>query len=89
LTFTKESYVEKKFIKKIKAEGGLALKFISPSMTGVPDRIVNFIKRAHITVWTSMALWNKGLKTWNIWNIFSVLEQQFCSHNKKVFQVFI
>ena len=40
VVYLKESYIEKKFIKKIKAEGGFALKFISPSMTGVPDRIV-------------------------------------------------
>lgn len=35
-----EKYIEQKFIKEVKKMGGLALKFISPAMAGVPDRIV-------------------------------------------------
>ena len=39
-----EKYIEQKLCNQVKAQGGLALKFISPSMTGVPDRIVLLIK---------------------------------------------
>ena len=35
----KESDIEREFCKRVKAKGGLALKFIS-SIAGVPDRIV-------------------------------------------------
>lgn len=36
----RESAVEHKFCKEVKAKGGIALKFVSPGMNGVPDRIV-------------------------------------------------
>lgn len=36
----KESNLEKKLVKAVKAVGGLALKFISPGYAGVPDRII-------------------------------------------------
>jgi hypothetical protein len=36
----RESTLEKIFVKEVKNHGGLALKFVSPGMTGVPDRIV-------------------------------------------------
>lgn len=35
-----ENQVEEYFVKRVKREGGLALKFVSPSMSGVPDRLV-------------------------------------------------
>lgn len=35
-----EKEIEKALVDKVKALGGLCLKFISPSMTGIPDRIV-------------------------------------------------
>ena len=35
-----ESELEKKLVKEVKALGGLALKFVSPGMAGMPDRIV-------------------------------------------------
>lgn len=35
-----ESKIEKKLKKEIELIGGLALKFVSPGMSGVPDRIV-------------------------------------------------
>ncbi|MFD1203573.1 VRR-NUC domain-containing protein [Sporosarcina contaminans] len=35
-----ESYLEKKFAEAIKKTGSLPLKFTSPGMAGVPDRIV-------------------------------------------------
>ncbi len=35
-----EKQIEQKLIKAVKAMGGLALKFISPGMYGVPDRLV-------------------------------------------------
>lgn len=35
-----EKSVERYFKKQVENRGGLCLKFISPSMTGVPDRIV-------------------------------------------------
>jgi hypothetical protein len=37
-----ERYIEQKLRSEVKAKGGLALKFISPGMAGVPDRIVLF-----------------------------------------------
>lgn len=38
----RESMVEKKLITEVKKRGGLALKFISPGLDGVPDRLVLF-----------------------------------------------
>lgn len=35
-----EKQIEKKLYQEVKARGGLALKFISPSLLGVPDRLV-------------------------------------------------
>lgn len=35
-----EKYIEQIFIKEVKKLGGLALKFVSPGVAGVPDRIV-------------------------------------------------
>lgn len=35
-----ERTIERKLKQRIKAQGGLALKFVSPGMVGVPDRIV-------------------------------------------------
>lgn len=36
----RESEIEKALIFKVKKRGGLALKFISPGMSGVPDRLI-------------------------------------------------
>jgi len=36
----RESTLEKLFVKEVKKRGGLALKFVSPGMSGVSDRIV-------------------------------------------------
>lgn len=36
----KESRIENRLIKEIEKIGGKALKFVSPGVTGVPDRIV-------------------------------------------------
>lgn len=36
----KEKDIENKLIKAVKEKGGLALKFTSPGMAGVPDRLV-------------------------------------------------
>lgn len=38
----KESNIEEYFVKKIKAIGGQAKKFVSPGWRGVPDRIALF-----------------------------------------------
>lgn len=35
-----EKYIEKKFVEAVKNAGGLAPKFVSPGLNGVPDRIV-------------------------------------------------
>ena len=35
-----EKEIEKALVKKVKALGGLCIKFTSPSMMGIPDRIV-------------------------------------------------
>lgn len=35
-----EKYLEQVFSAEVKKRGGLALKFISPGMSGVPDRLV-------------------------------------------------
>ena len=35
-----EKDIEKYLVRQVKQMGGLALKFVSPSMAGVPDRIV-------------------------------------------------
>lgn len=36
----REKDIEQKFIREVKTRGGLALKFISPNVNGVPDRLV-------------------------------------------------
>ena len=38
----RESIVEKKFAAEVKKRGGLAAKFVSPGLNGVPDRLVLF-----------------------------------------------
>ena len=35
-----EKRIEQQFIKAVKAKGGIAPKFVSPGLNGVPDRIV-------------------------------------------------
>jgi hypothetical protein len=35
-----EKYIEQKLVKEVKKRGGMALKFVSPGLDGVPDRIV-------------------------------------------------
>ena len=36
----KETEIEKKLVRKVKANGGIAPKFVSPSYAGMPDRLV-------------------------------------------------
>lgn len=36
----REKYIEQKLVKEVKKINGLALKFVSPGVNGVPDRIV-------------------------------------------------
>ena len=35
-----EKKIESKLVKAVKEKGGMCLKFVSPSMDGIPDRIV-------------------------------------------------
>lgn len=37
---TREEYIEKKLVDKVKALGGRAYKFVSPGNSGVPDRLI-------------------------------------------------
>ena len=37
-----ESTVEKRLVREVKKRGGLAVKFVSPGLDGVPDRLVLF-----------------------------------------------
>lgn len=36
----RESAVERKLVAEVKKRGGLAVKFVSPGLNGVPDRLV-------------------------------------------------
>ena len=36
----KESELERKLCREVKALGGLALKFVSPGLAGMPDRLI-------------------------------------------------
>ena len=36
----REKYIEQKLVKAVKAAGGMAPKFISPGLAGMPDRLV-------------------------------------------------
>ena len=36
----REKVIEQKLVQKVKEMGGMALKFISPGLDGVPDRLV-------------------------------------------------
>ena len=38
----RESSIERKLVTEVKKRGGLAIKFTSPSLDGVPDRLVLF-----------------------------------------------
>ena len=38
----RESFIERKLIQAVRQSGGLALKFISPNLNGVPDRLLLF-----------------------------------------------
>lgn len=47
----RESDVEKKFVKRVKDDGGVAYKFVSPGHIGVPDRLALYpIKDEHINI---------------------------------------
>ena len=39
-----EKHIEQKLVKKVKDKGGLALKLVSPSLDGLPDRLLLFSK---------------------------------------------
>ena len=39
----REKYVEQRLIKAVRQSGGLALKFVSPGVNGVPDRLLLFM----------------------------------------------
>ncbi|SHJ09788.1 hypothetical protein SAMN02745170_01717 [Propionispora hippei DSM 15287] len=38
----RESAIERKLVTEVKKRGGLAVKFVSPGLDGVPDRLVLF-----------------------------------------------
>ena len=38
----RESFIERKLIQAVRQSGGLALKFVSPNLNGVPDRLLLF-----------------------------------------------
>ena len=40
--FMNEKFIEQKLVEAVKKAGGLAPKFVSPGLNGVPDRIVLF-----------------------------------------------
>ena len=43
-----EQKLEQKLVKAVKAQGGMALKFVSPGIDGVPDRLL-LIAYGHIS----------------------------------------
>ena len=38
----RESVIERKLVTEVKKRGGLAVKFVSPGLDGVPDRLILF-----------------------------------------------
>lgn len=40
MSFLREKEIEKKLILKVKKEGGICIKLVSPSFDGLPDRMV-------------------------------------------------
>jgi hypothetical protein len=38
----RESLIERKLVTEVKKRGGMAVKFVSPGLDGVPDRLVLF-----------------------------------------------
>ena len=44
----KEKNLERMLVRTVKQSGGIALKFVSPGMAGVPDRLVLFPGRANL-----------------------------------------
>lgn len=42
-----EKQIEKKFVDAVRGIGGIALKFVSPGLAGVPDRLVLIRGRAY------------------------------------------
>lgn len=40
MSYLRESDIEKYMVYRVKEKGGMAIKFISPSMIGIPDRLI-------------------------------------------------
>lgn len=40
MSYLRESDIEKYMVYRVKGKGGMAIKFISPSMIGIPDRLI-------------------------------------------------
>lgn len=40
MSYLRESDIEEYLVRKVKEKGGLAIKFVSPSLTGIPDRLL-------------------------------------------------
>lgn len=40
MSYLRESDIEKSLVCKVKEKGGLAVKFVSPSLSGIPDRLI-------------------------------------------------
>ncbi|HFZ1920597.1 TPA: VRR-NUC domain-containing protein [Serratia marcescens] len=40
MAYTRESTIERHLVARVKAAGGIAYKFVSPGLRGVPDRVV-------------------------------------------------
>lgn len=40
MSYLRESDIEESLVRKVKEKGGLAIKFISPSLSGIPDRLL-------------------------------------------------
>ncbi|HEK9982051.1 TPA: VRR-NUC domain-containing protein [Streptococcus equi subsp. zooepidemicus] len=40
MSYLRESDIEKYLVRKVKEKGGLAIKFVSPSLSGIPDRLL-------------------------------------------------
>ena len=46
----RESEIERYLVREVKRKGGLAMKFVSPGLRGVPDRLVIFPGGIHVFV---------------------------------------
>jgi hypothetical protein len=76
----REKYVEQALVKAVRNAGGLALKFVSPGLDGVPDRILLFgyAKNANNTGYIGFEICEDGLTDASYFNAVYMEAVELC-----------